>query len=208
MVDVEALVAVDDICGASSVTLASVASDEPDDAPGRSDGHTAGDIQDADVGMADFNFRLRAERMGNGNGRTYTVAYAASDASGNEASASDSVYVPHDRGGVTEPIEIFLDQDEAAFVLSWTPVEDALHYSVIRGRLRDIAETEHTIDLDAVLCVEPQSPSEAIIVSEAPVSPAPGSGFFYLVEYDDGTRSSYGTESASKPRVVASGNCE
>jgi len=145
--------------------------------------------------------------VGGGDGRTYTVAYAASDASGNEASSSGEVYVSHDVDGVTDPIQILVDRAENGFVLSWTAVNGALHYNLIRGRLSDIRETESVIDLGSVLCVEAQSPSEAIIVSEAPVLPAPGDGFFYLVEYDDGSRSSYGTESASKARTPASGDC-
>ena len=38
--------------------------------------------------------------------------------------------------------------------------------------------------------------------------PAVGEVFFYAVAYDNGTSSSYGTESANKPRVTASGGCQ
>ncbi len=40
---------------------------------------------------------LRAERDGKGNGRIYTVTYSATDASGNKATASAIVTVPHDK---------------------------------------------------------------------------------------------------------------
>jgi hypothetical protein len=207
MVDVQALVHAPDICGVTTLTLTSVASDEPDDAPGGGDGRTTNDIQDAAVGTADFDFRLRAERNGGGGGRTYTATYVARDDSGNEASASGEAYVLRDQDGVTDPIQVLIDRDENGFALSWTAVISAMHYNVIRARLIDIREMESVIDLGSVLCVEAQSPSEAIIVSETPLSPAPGEGFFYLVEYDDGSRSSYGTESASKPRAPVSGDC-
>ena len=40
-------------------------------------------------------------------------------------------------------------------------------------------------------------------------NPAAGEAFFYLVEYNDGwLHSSYGTETAAKPRVPANGACE
>ena len=90
--DVEAL----DYCGPAVVILKSVTSNEPDDSTG--DGHTAPDIQKADVGTADFLFKVRAERSGNGTGRIYTATYEATDLSGNSASASGETLVPHDKG--------------------------------------------------------------------------------------------------------------
>jgi len=49
-----------------------------------------------DVGTADTEFQLRAERLGGGTGRIYTITYTASDASGNTATATATVTVPHD----------------------------------------------------------------------------------------------------------------
>jgi hypothetical protein len=37
--------------------------------------------------------------------------------------------------------------------------------------------------------------------------PAPGKAFFYLVEFDDGQSSTYGSVSAPKPRVPGAGVC-
>jgi hypothetical protein len=54
------------------------------------DGHTKGDIQ-IDGKM----ILLRAERSGLGDGRVYTITYTAHDASGNQATASTTVTVPH-----------------------------------------------------------------------------------------------------------------
>jgi hypothetical protein len=59
----------------------------------------AGDIQDAQFGTDDRQFSLAAKRAGNNQaGRIYTVTYSATDASGNKATASATVTVPHDQG--------------------------------------------------------------------------------------------------------------
>ena len=47
-----------DNCGPPTVLLTSVASNEPDNAVGTGDGDTINDIQDAELGTADFNFKL------------------------------------------------------------------------------------------------------------------------------------------------------
>lgn len=58
-----------------------------------------GDIRDAQIGTDDRNFSLAAKRAGtNLAGRIYTVTYSATDASGNKATASATVTVPHDQG--------------------------------------------------------------------------------------------------------------
>ena len=98
MVDVTATVTVSDICDAGpTVVLTSVTSNEPDNAKGNGDGNTVNDIQ-ADIGDEDYEFQLRAERAGKGDGRIYTITYTVTDASGNSASASATVVVPHDMG--------------------------------------------------------------------------------------------------------------
>jgi hypothetical protein len=58
-----------------------------------------GDIQDAQLQTDDRSFSLAAKRDGNNMaGRIYTVTYSATDASGNKATASATVTVPHDQG--------------------------------------------------------------------------------------------------------------
>jgi hypothetical protein len=74
-----------------------VVSSEPDDAKGGGDGKTTNDIQDADIGNEDYNISLRAERQGKGDGRIYTITYEATDDSGNSATASATVTVPHNQ---------------------------------------------------------------------------------------------------------------
>jgi hypothetical protein len=96
MVDVAASVVAADIVDPSvSIVLTSVTSNESDDSPGGGDGHTRGDIRHADVGTPDFAIQLRAERSGAGDGRMYTLTYTATDGSGNAASISGLVIVPH-----------------------------------------------------------------------------------------------------------------
>jgi hypothetical protein len=86
-----------DICDSKpSVVLTSVTSNEPDDAPGSGDGHTKGDIRGVERGTPDFSILLRAERLGKGDGRIYSVTYSATDDSGNQATRELTVTVPHD----------------------------------------------------------------------------------------------------------------
>jgi hypothetical protein len=60
-----------------------------------SDGNTRNDIEVT----ADGSIYLRAERKGtNKDGRIYTITYEAVDASGNSATSSAMVRVPHDLG--------------------------------------------------------------------------------------------------------------
>jgi len=84
--------ATDDASGIASVKLVSVTSNEPDNGSG--DGNTANDIQGADIGTADEEILLRAERSGNGNGRIYTIVYKATDLAGNASTATITVKVP------------------------------------------------------------------------------------------------------------------
>jgi len=87
-----------DACDPSPVTvLQSVASSDPDDAPGRWDGATTGDILGAAVGTADFDVLLRAERDGREPERTYSARYVATDRSGNVGTGIGAVAVSHDQ---------------------------------------------------------------------------------------------------------------
>jgi hypothetical protein len=87
-----------DACDPSPVTLLqSVASSDPDDARGLSDGATTGDIQGVAAGTADFDVSLRAERDGHRPGRIYTARYRSTDASGNVGAGAGTVAVTHDQ---------------------------------------------------------------------------------------------------------------
>lgn len=85
--------------------VASVTSDQPDDADGVGDGETINDSVIGDKGSGAGDQRaavvnLRAERCGvmsrQGVGRTYTIVVRAWNTAG-QTFASCSVYVPHDQ---------------------------------------------------------------------------------------------------------------
>jgi hypothetical protein len=89
-VNVETTVTVHDAVDSSpTLTLVSVTSNEADN--GKGDGNTTNDI----IVLNNTAFQLRAERSGTGQGRTYTITYVATDASGNSAEASITIIVPH-----------------------------------------------------------------------------------------------------------------
>jgi hypothetical protein len=95
MVPIAAVVSASNACGgALTIRLDSITSSEPDDAEGSGDGHTRDDIQGATYGSADFSFALRAERAGEGPGRTYRVTYSATDVLGRTASGSAVAVAP------------------------------------------------------------------------------------------------------------------
>ena len=75
-------------CGPVTVALVGVSSNEPDN--GLGDGDKTNDI----VINNDFDIQVRAERSGQGSGRTYTICYSATDASGNTEQDCDVVSVP------------------------------------------------------------------------------------------------------------------
>jgi hypothetical protein len=110
-VRVQLSIQVSDTCGPLSAVTGVVRSSEPDDGTG--DGNTTGDIRvvtaGGDVLLSSNDFpevtfdpindrlELRAEREGGGNGRTYTITVLATDANGNQATATVPVVVPHDQ---------------------------------------------------------------------------------------------------------------
>ena len=208
MENVTATVIATDACSVPAVLLQSVASNEPDNATGNGDGNTTNDIQDADVGTPDTELSLRAERAGGGSGRVYTVTYSATDSSGNETTVSSHVLVPHDQGGVTEALDVWVEEGADGTVVVWEDLANAIFYNVIRGDLANIVETDEAIELGEVTCIEAGSLDRQTKDNEDNADPAPGQVFFYLVEYYDGNYSNYGTETAPKPRVTSSGQCE
>jgi hypothetical protein len=207
LVDISAVVIATDSCSTVEVVLESITSDEPDN--GEGDGDTDNDIQDADFGTADFDFLLRAERSGTGNGRVYTVVYSATDASGNTTTATATVVVPHDQNDVVDPVQVFLQAASAGTVVQWTEVQGAQSYNVIRGSLADVVMTDTAIELGPVACIEAHSGDTDTIGWEDGALPDAGQVFFYAVEYVQGNSgSTYGAESAPLPRVPGAGACE
>jgi YVTN family beta-propeller protein len=90
---------------APQVKLVSITSSEPCSAsaetaaktkkPGAASPQSCADIVDAELGSFDVAFKLRAERFAyNGDDRTYSITYRATDAAGNTTTASIDINVP------------------------------------------------------------------------------------------------------------------
>jgi hypothetical protein len=107
------IASVSDLCdpsiGMGSVRIANVTSDEPNNSGG--DGNTTNDIL---IAPDCKSVQLRSERKGNGNGRVYTLTFKVTDSSGNVATATAKVTVPHSQNGSA-------------------PVDDGPHYTVLGG---------------------------------------------------------------------------
>lgn len=86
LVPVHATAITQDACGSVELVLLEILSSEPESG--------SPDIADAAFGTADFVFRLRAERRGDGKGRSYHVRYRALDRAGNSTIAERVVTVP------------------------------------------------------------------------------------------------------------------
>jgi hypothetical protein len=190
-----------------TIQLTSLTSSEPDDAPGSGDGQTLDDIQAVDFGTEDLDFRLRAERAGEGGERFYEATYSATDLSGNVSLASAIAIVPLDLGGIVDPIAIGAKETGQGTVIAWPAVASARWYNVVRGSLKNLHDTPLAISLGAVACVESGSLDTSTTGHEDSETPAAGEGFFYLAEYDDGRSSSFGTARVPKPRMPVSSGC-
>lgn len=207
LVEVGASASATDLCSTTVVRIVSVTSSEPDDAPGVGDGTTTGDIQGVEPSVADTGFLLRAERSGSGPGRTYTVAYEAVDGAGNVSRKEALVVVPHGSGSDLDPLEVYVGKAPGGARVEWTEAPGAVSYHAIRGSVSAIRPKPSQIDLGAVECLARGVPSGSILAAEDEGVPAPGQAFFYLVEYDDGVASSYGSEDVGAPRILGSGGC-
>ena len=202
MVEVGALLEDRDACTSSTTRLVSVASSEPDDDPGGFDGTTVDDIQDVVVGTRDVDFLLRAERSGGGEGRAYTLTYESADQHGNSTLTTAVVLVPHDMGGVTEPLILDVDHADEGTVVSWGDVPGAIHYNMVQGDVANLKRSSKSFHMGSLECLASGTAATSV---PATADPAPGQTFFYLVEYDDGLPSGFGTESAALDRFVPSG---
>lgn len=160
-------------------------------------------------GILDTKFQLRAERAGDGPGRNYAVTYLAVDDQGIPNRSITEIFVPHDQGGVSEPLMISARNTEAGTRLDWSPVPEARFYNAIRGEMSGIREHKDYFHLGKGECVGSGLTDPTKVVMEDQTFPAIGEVYFYLVEYDDGRRSGFGTVTAAKERFLPSGlgNC-
>jgi hypothetical protein len=79
----------DSLSGSAGFNLLSVTSNEADSGEG--------DIQGFLTGTPSVSGQLRAQRLGSGTGRVYTLTYSGTDRAGNSAPCMTTVSVPHDR---------------------------------------------------------------------------------------------------------------
>jgi uncharacterized protein len=91
MVPVTVTVSASDESGTVTCEITGISSDEP------STGHGSGRRSPDWIVTGALSAQLRAERDGRGDGRTYTIAVACRDASGNVDTGSTTVIVPHDK---------------------------------------------------------------------------------------------------------------
>jgi len=80
-------------------------------------------------------------------------------------------------------------------------------YDVIRGELNNVVVTGSSIDLGTVVCIEANSTDEDTLGWEDGELPELGQAFFYVLQNYDGNNSTYGSESAGKPRAAGPGDC-
>jgi hypothetical protein len=205
MVDIDVQITASAPSGPPSVELLSVTSNEPDDVPDSGDGTTTGDIQPDGAGLA-----LRAERDGSGDGRIYTITYQATTSNGTNliTTASTVVVVPHAQGMPIEPLTVLVSREADGAVLSWNEIPSAIEYDVVRGRLAAIVDRGNRIELGEVVCIQSDSTAASTAGSADADVPVSGEVYFYTVQYTDWQgSSSYGTESARKPRQPTIGDC-
>jgi hypothetical protein len=199
-----------DLCDPNpQVALVSVTSSEPDDAPGMGDGNTTGDIAGADLGTADGQVDLRAERNGSGPGRVYQLTYRAVDASGNSTPAFAVVTVPHDQGSGPEPLLMRLEPNGTPGMVRiyWSVIPGALGYDVISGDLSQAKVENGQLSVGDVRVLARGTTETALTEDSNSAMPATGTAIFYLIQSrTDRGGGGYGTESAPWPRVPASCN--
>jgi hypothetical protein len=205
MVQVTATVTAIDACGPASFSLLSVSSSEPDDAPGGADGSTTNDIQEVTVGGPDVEFLLRAERATGGPGRTYTATYRTVDGSQNARAAASTAFVPHDQSGVTDPLTLTARATPAGTLLEWPGVPGAAIYRAIRGPLERLVSMGHDPSAAPAACLASGLTVTDTTGFEDAAVPAVGHAIFYLVEYDDGRPTGYGSQPTFWDRTEAVG---
>jgi hypothetical protein len=96
-------------------------------------------------------------------------------------------------------------------LVRWDSVPDAQNYNVIRASLSDLTDRDSAYYFGNVTCIESDFEDTSTLGSEDTAIPEPGEVFVYMVEYVElgtGERTSYGTETAAKPRLPRAGDCQ
>jgi hypothetical protein len=213
MVPVHLVLTAADHCSPEpGVTLVSVTSSEPDDAPGNDDGATTGDIQGAEPGTADGDVLLRSERNGKGLGRVYTLTYRATDAAGNTTPGLATIVVPHDLGMGPEPLLMRLELDGTPGMvrLFWPAMPDATGYDVIAGELSQARVVNDQLSLGTVRVLARGTTETSLSEGAMGQIPSTNTALIYFIQArTDRGGTGFGTESAPWPRVpeVCDGGC-
>lgn len=99
MVDVVIRARAADTCGAATWRIINVTSNEPVNGHGNGHGNGGGGITLPEwIITGPHTLKLRAERLGTGRGRTYSITIQATDSSGNQSATKVlTVTVPHNR---------------------------------------------------------------------------------------------------------------
>jgi uncharacterized lipoprotein YddW (UPF0748 family) len=113
MRDITVLYTLNDNCGTATSTL-SVSSNEPGN--GKGDGNKEPDYKVIDA----HHVQLRAERLGNGDGRIYTITITATDAAGNVSKQDVVVTVPHDQAPITARTKAIQEEEQPVNSLTIT----------------------------------------------------------------------------------------
>jgi hypothetical protein len=93
----------------------------------------------------------------------------------------------------------------AGTTISWSQVEGADSYDVIRGSVSNLARTGGAIDLGSVACLASATSGTSV---QDPAAPAPGEAFFYLFRIRWATnRDGYGRSSGGETRTPGAGDC-
>ena len=89
--------------------------------------------------------------------------------------------------------------------ISWSTVDGATSYDLIRGDLGSLSELSDRVDLGAVACLA--SGTSTPLTTDATI-PTPGAGFFYLMRIRwSGSHDIYGRSTGGHDRIPASGDC-
>ena len=100
-----------DLALTTNAVITMVTSDEPEDVQGSANGKNRGDDGGDGNSLEDIviideqTVMLRAERLGGGDGRVYSIHFEVVDSSGNTAEAACLVSVPHDLGAGSTAVD-------------------------------------------------------------------------------------------------------
>lgn len=184
MIEISATVNAADNCSVQ-YSLTSLVSSEAD--YGLGGGDLPNDIQQALPGSSGSSFYLRAERWAGGTGRVYTATYTAIDGSGNMATSTATVTVPHhlNKSNVAGDMpldEFVLEQNYPNPFNPSTQISYSLNSATyVRLTVMDVIGSEIAVPVDQI-----QTPGRYTIPFDAHFLPS--GTYFYRLETLDGVQ--------------------